>query len=379
MNKTILALSIAAFATSATAVEVYSQDGTEVNVTGKVGVTLKQEAKRKIDAKNRGLKGESTGDKKRWDESTKYNSHTELSLNDSTISIEASQELENDITVTGNIGLKAKTSDVELDEATIAISGDRGTITAGMQDTYTKVAQASGNAVVKYDNSVGDFKFGASYVFPTDRRNSKDSKPQDNEIDFGKMKNAYDVGFSHKVWGISYGASFGRVNYVQEQVTDQNKELKEGIRHFKQAVNGWFSHGLPFVQGLTNKLSVTYSYERNKNVLTKNLKVAPSLTYMISKEISVTAGYSYSRKLETADALYSSKEAGNSYSLSLSYKIAKNIAASLSGSFGVTKVYDNKTQDEQKASKKVYPIDDTLRRTWTKRNKSVQAGLSLSF
>lgn len=378
MNKTILALSIAAFATSATAVEVYSQDGTEVNVTGKVGVTLKQEARRNIDAKNRGLKGEATNTKDRWDQSTKYNSHTELSLNDSTISIEASQELENDITVTGNIGLKANASDVKLDEATIAISGDRGTITAGMQDTYTKVAQDSGNAVVKYDNSVGDFKFGASYVFPTERRNSKDKTPLDNEIDFKKLKNAYDLGFSHKVWGISYGASFGRVNYVQDKITSPDEELKKGIRRFKQAFNGWFSHGLPFVQGLTNKLSATYSYERNKNVLTKTLKVAPSLTYMISKEISVTAGYGYSRKLETINAFYSSKEAGNSYSLSLSYKIAKNVAASLSGSFGVTKVYDNKTEKEQKTAK-IYPFDDTLRRAWTKRNKSVQAGLSLSF
>ncbi|MDO4697400.1 MAG: porin [Pasteurellaceae bacterium] len=247
MKKTLVALAVAAFATSASALTVYENEGTKVDMNGKVRVILEKETDKRPDLKNDG----------------------------SGLSFSVSHKLSDDVKVIGAVATSFKKT-VETDEYYVGFdSKSAGKLTFGNHDTSTAGLDKSGSttkyggvgqttnsgekAITYASPSFGGFSFGAHYLLGNTDKKALATKASDGYSQgFGGA-----LKFEHKVEDLKFAVNGG---FTQENYKTAIGNVKRNAFIASTGVeNDMFKVGVTYTEAKTSKKVDynTYKYVDN--------------------------------------------------------------------------------------------------------------------
>ena len=327
MKKTLVALSVAAFAASANAVTVLDAEGTKVDFEGSLRVIMEKSSKKTTDV----VKNTST-----------KNSESNLRNADSRFGVKVKHDLGQDFYALGR--LEFRFDDTKSDDqfgrlyakrAYVGLGSKQfGELTFGRQVTiaddlsqtndyeYGLIPKGdyiptSGTQVVRYDyRGIEGLQVGANYNF------NQKHDDKGNELST-PLKNAYGVGALYARDNYDLRVAYGHTNY---ETGTADKHRKDGYLASASYAFGDFTLIGDF----------GYRHEKYGSEKTNAFYVSPGFKYQVVPTSSVYGNYLYER-VKTKDT---SKEKTHGFLLGVDYKFHKQVVAFVEGKYVRTKAYD---------------------------------------
>lgn len=361
MKKTLAALIVGAFAASAAnAAVVYNNEGTNVELGGRLSVIAEQSNSTRKDQKQQ---------------------HGELRNAGSRFHIKATHNFGDGFYAQGYLETRL-VSDYEsrsdnfgniITKYAYVTLGNKGfgevklgrakTISDGITSAEDKEYGVLENKeyIPKDGNSVGyTFKgidglvLGANYLLAQERVAYSSSGNKPGEVSTQKISNGVQVGAKYDANNIIAGIAYGRTNYREDLAEPQNKSGK------KQQVNGALSTlGYRF-SDLGLLVSLDSGYAKTKNYKDKHEKryfVSPGFQYELMEDTNVYGNFKYERN--SVDQGKKARE--HAVLFGVDHKLHKQVLTYIEGAYARTR-----TNDKGKTEK-------------TEKEKSVGVGLRVYF
>lgn len=329
MKKTLVALAVAAFASSASALTIYDNDGTKVDFNGRVKVAF-------VNSESDNERTDLVNDGSRFSFKATHQITEELKgLSYLEVRFEDSAKKES--STFGNPTLKRLYAGLEAKNI--------GTLTFGRQLTngdplglsdftnlYGGINQVigSGNKVVKFTSAeFAGFKFGADYLFGTRDRNVKSDGPK------GEYRSAYDLGVFYKnaftdAFTFKANVGFSRSKY------DMNNRKSDERTAWTAAVGAELFSKL--------NLGVTYTEARDTSKqdwlinyfdkgrgakafnISKYRAVEVGAEYQVLPELAVYGAYQFHKGYKQKKPVVGANSAkGHAFIAGVGYNVHKNV------------------------------------------------------
>ncbi|MGX2957436.1 porin [Ursidibacter arcticus] len=349
MKKTLVALAVAAFATSASAITVYENEGSKVDFDGSIRLRLDNE-------------------KSKTDNQTTKRAHTNLHNDGSRFGVKTKHDLGNDFFAFSRLefrfngGDRAKSTDQFGDlyahRAYVGVGSKQfGEVSFGRQVTigddiaqagfdnaygvFDTTLTASGKSVVRYDyKGVEGLQVGVDYRFAEDR-------DANGEVTLGKLKSGYGAGVTYE-----FKVAEGQSAKVAAGYTRDNFVTGTNTKHHKDA---WATGVSYSVNDLT--LAADYAGSFNKEGADKDrfngFRIGAK--YKVTPAVAVYGNYGYGVAKDKANNVTVSKDVFHKFMLGSSYQVHKNVFTYVEGSVG-------------KVTKTTYAANNTTTKTKTSDN-----------
>lgn len=348
MKKTLVALSVAAFAASANAVTVLDAEGTKVDFEGSLRLTLDQQSN-----KTKNAEGKLTAGTNSHAGDNNTNSHSRLHNTDSRFGVKVKHQLGEDFYALGRVEFRFdkgnsddEFGDLYAKRAYVGLGSHQfGELTFGRQVTiaddlsqtddyaYGLIPKGdyiptSGTQVVRYDyRGVEGLQLSANYNFAENRDAA-------GEVLVNKVKNSYGVGALYNVGNADLRLAYGRTNY---KVVGSKKHHQDGVLFST-------SYALGDLQLIAD---TGYRYEKEQGAKTKEFYVSPGFAYQVIPASKVYGNYLY----EHAKTKDTSKEKTHGFLLGVDYKFHKQVVAFVEGKYARTKLYNKVNNGYEYAEK----------------------------
>ncbi len=321
MKKTLIALTVAALAsTSASAFKAYSNEGTEVNVSGDIKfAVLKEQAKRKAAVANA--------------EYVDYvHGRTDVDYKGASLKVNAKHTF-GDLYAVGQykFGVNYDSGVNETKEAFLGLGTTSGhLVTVGKQPTFmdeagkanhdnifglnAKFGKTSGAKVLAYRfTGVEGLTVGADYAFAESRADADLSNTIGREVT-GQFKNAFDMGVAYEQGPLSAVVNFGHQNF---------KPVPTG-KHDMNSLNASFAYEV--VDGVTVAVDTGYQVEKIGVAKGKDFYFTPGVEAKVVDNVSVYGNFHYYvHKLTTPATWTKGKTLG--MNLGAKYSFTDNVSA----------------------------------------------------
>lgn len=357
MKKTLVALTVAAFAaSSAQAVTVLDQDGTKIDFVGSLRVITEKDSSKTTYIKDT----VENGTLYKAGATVKNRSHSTIKNSGSRFGVNVKHQLAEDFYALGRLEFRfddTKSADkwgqLYAKRAYVGLGSKQyGEVTFGRQLTIVDdVSQAkdyeyglipngdyiptSATSVIRYDyRGIEGLQLSANYNFAQKNKENGSASPLDTAI-----KNGAAVGALYEVNGFEAHAAFGRTNY---ETGTAHKHYKDGYLVSLGQQFGDFK--------LTGDFGYAYEKEGMVNeqpTKTNKFYVSPGFQYQVMPASKVYGNYLYERvKVKEA-----SKEKTHAFLLGVDYKFHKQVVAFVEGKYARTKSYDYTTAGYDYAKK----------------------------
>ncbi|MDH2997405.1 hypothetical protein A1D22_00270 [Pasteurellaceae bacterium LFhippo2] len=338
MKKTLLALSVAAFATSASAITIYENEGSKVDFDGSIRVLLDNSGSK--------TKNHATGN------SSTSRHHTNLKNDGSRFGVRMKHDLAEDFFAFGRLEFRFNSKD-STDEfgdlyahrAYVGLGSKQyGEVSFGRQVTIgDDIAQTgfdntygilktpltdAGKSVIRYDyKGIEGLQVGADYRF-AEKRDGKGEVVYDED---GSLKSGYGVG---AVYGFDLAPN--RSAKVAAGYTRDNYKTDGNYSHHRDAA---MAGGKYTVDNLT--LAADYGFESDRDGATKSTThgIHTGVKYQVTPAIATYGNYVYFRGTEKTAGQKTGKERGHRVMLGTEYQVHKNVFTFVEGRHQVTKSY----------------------------------------
>lgn len=362
MKKTLAALIVGAFAASAAnAAVVYNNEGTKVELGGRLSIIAEQSSTTEDDQKQQ--HGALRNQGSRFHIKATHNlgdgfyAQGYLETRFVSDSIRSGADQFSDITTKyayvtlgnkafGEVKLgRAKTI---ADEITSAEDKEYGLLNS------KKYIPTSGNTVGYTFNAIDGLVLGANYLLAqergvdnTDYGTAFDVKS--GEVVIGKISNGIQVGAKYDANNIIVAIAYGRTNYKDTNKTQtQGRNTTLPYQGKKQEVNGALaSLGYRF-SDLGLLVSLDSGYAKTKNYKAKHEKsyfVSPGFQYELMEDTNVYGNFKYERN--SVDQ--GKKEREQAVLFGIDHKLHKQVLTYIEGAYARTKTNDkNKTEKTEK-------------------------------
>lgn len=365
MKKTLAALIVGAFAASAAnAAVVYNNEGTKVELGGRLSIIAEQSSTTEDDQKQQ--HGALRNQGSRFHIKATHNlgdgfyAQGYLETRFVSDSIRSGADQFSDITTKyayvtlgnkafGEVKLgRAKTI---ADEITSAEDKEYGLLNS------KKYIPTSGNTVGYTFNAIDGLVLGANYLLAqergvdnTDYGTAFDVKS--GEVVIGKISNGIQVGAKYDANNIIVAIAYGRTNYKDTNKTQtQGRNTTLPYQGKKQEVNGALaSLGYRF-SDLGLLVSLDSGYAKTKNYKAKHEKsyfVSPGFQYELMEDTNVYGNFKYERN--SVDQ--GKKEREQAVLFGIDHKLHKQVLTYIEGAYARTKTNDKgKTGKTEKTEK----------------------------
>lgn len=375
MKKTLAALIVGAFAASAAnAVVVYNNEGTKVELGGRLSVIAEQSSSTEDDQKNQhgGLRNQGS----------RFHIKATHNLGDgfyaqgyletrfvSDYTKEKSDHFGDIATKYAYVTLGNNTfGEVKLgraktiaDEITTAEDKEYGLLNS------KKYIPTNGNTIGYTFNAIDGLVLGANYLFAQERdvQNVPAIGLKAGEVTVGEVSNGIQVGAKYDANNIIVGIAYGRTNYKD---TDKTTTTRRGgattydYQGKKEEVNGALaSLGYRF-SDLGLLVSLDSGYAKTKKYKAKHEKsyfVSPGFQYELMEDTNVYGNFKYERN--SVDQGKKARE--HAVLFGVDHKLHKQVLTYIEGAYARTRT---RTNDKGKTEK-------------TEKEKSVGVGLRVYF
>lgn len=359
MKKTLAALIVGAFAASAAnAVVVYNNEGTKVELGGRLSVIAEQSSNTEDDQKNQhgGLRNQGS----------RFHIKATHNLGDgfyaqgyletrfvSDYTKEKSDHFGDIATKYAYVTLGNNTfGEVKLgraktiaDEITTAEDKEYGLLNS------KKYIPTSGNTIGYTFNGIDGLVLGANYLLAQERdvQTVKQLNLRAGEVTVGEISNGIQVGAKYDANNIIVGIAYGRTNYKD---TDKKTGAKYSYQGKKEKVSGALaSLGYRF-SDLGLLVSLDSGYAKTKNYKAKHQKsyfVSPGFQYELMEDTNVYGNFKYERN--SVDQ--GNKEREHAVLFGIDHKLHKQVLTYIEGAYARTRtttVEDTKVKTEKEKS-----------------------------
>lgn len=328
MKKTLAALIVGAFAASAAnAAVVYNNEGTKVELGGRVSIIAEQSTSNKKDQKHQ--HGSLRNQGSRFNIKVTHNlgdGYYALGYYETRFMNKNIDNTENSIssgfgTITTKLAY-AGLGNKELGEATFGLQKTIADKISTAEDKEYGVIDkkpyipTEGNAIAYTYKGIEGLTLGASYVFGG--RNN-----YDYEIANGKISNAVQVGAKYDANNIVAGIAYGRTNYKAEQGKTQQ-------------VNGALATLGYHFDDLGLLISLDSGYAKTKNKAAKHEKryfVSPGFQYELMENTNVYGNFKYER----SSVDQGEKEREHAVLFGVDHKLHKQVLTYIEGAYTRTR------------------------------------------
>ncbi|EER47491.1 outer membrane protein P2-like protein [Actinobacillus minor NM305] len=336
MKKTLVALSVAAFAASANAVTVLDAEGTKVDFEGSLRLIM-----------------EKTNEKTKAADGTLVSKASESKLRNagSRFGVKVKHQLGEDFYALGRVEFRFNKNnkddqfgDLYAHRAYVGLGSKQfGEIAFGRQVTiaddlsqtndyeYGLIPKGdyiptSGTQVVRYDyRGIEGLQLSANYNF---------NENDDPLLNNGAVKNAIGVGALYSVGDADVRFAYGHTNY----------ETNSAIKHRK---DGYLASASYAFGDFTVIGDFGYAHEKVGDSKLNKFYVSPGFKYQVVPTSSVYGNYLYER-VKTKDT---SKEKTHGFLLGVDYKFHKQVVAFVEGKVVQTKAYNKVNNGYEYAEK----------------------------
>lgn len=353
MKKTLAALIVGAFAASAAnAAVVYNNEGTKVELGGRLSIIAEQSSTTEDDQKQQ--HGALRNQGSRFHIKATHNlgdgfyAQGYLETRFVSDSIRSGADQFSDITTKyayvtlgnkafGEVKLgRAKTI---ADEITTAEDKEYGLLNS------KKYIPTNGNTVGYTFNAIDGLVLGANYLLAqergvdnTDYGTGLDVKS--GEVTIGKISNGIQVGAKYDANNIIVGIAYGRTNYKDTNHTTTPKTTTLAYQGKKQEVNGALaSLGYRF-SDLGLLVSLDSGYAKTKNYKAKHEKsyfVSPGFQYELMEDTNFYGNFKYERN--SVDQ--GKKEREQAVLFGIDHKLHKQVLTYIEGAYSRTRTTEN--------------------------------------
>ncbi|HHF3895019.1 TPA: porin [Haemophilus influenzae] len=374
MKKTLAALIVGAFAASAAnAAVVYNNEGTKVELGGRLSVIAEQSTSTIDDQKNQHGTLRNQGSRfhikatHNFDDGFYAQGYLETRFV-SDISKNGSDNFGDITTKYAYVTLGNKTfGEVKLgkaktiaDEITTAEDKEYGLLNS------KKYIPTNGNTVGYTFNGIDGLVLGANYLLAQKRelRTLDIGYPLEaGEVNAGSVSNGIQVGAKYDANNIIVGIAYGRANYKEHDDKDKGNSNEYYYKGKKQEVNGALaSLGYRF-SDLGLLVSLDSGYAKTKNYKAKHEKsyfVSPGFQYELMEDTNLYGNFKYERN--SVDQ--GKKEREQAVLFGVDHKLHKQVLTYIEGAYAKTR-----TRTSEKGTSKVK----------TEKEKSVGVGLRVYF
>lgn len=361
MKKTLAALIVGAFAASAAnAVVIYNNEGTKVELGGRLSIIAEQSSNTEDDQKNQhgGLRNQGS----------RFHIKATHNLGDgfyaqgyletrfvSDYTKEKSDHFGDIATKYAYVTLGNNTfGEVKLgraktiaDEITTAEDKEYGLLNS------KKYIPTSGNTVGYTFNGIDGLVLGANYLLAQERdvQTVASVNLKSGEVTVGEISNGIQVGAKYDANNIIVGIAYGRTNYKDsDNKSRQNKYTYQGK---KEEVNGALaSLGYRF-SDLGLLVSLDSGYAKTKNYKAKHAKsyfVSPGFQYELMEDTNLYGNFKYERNSEDQGK----KEREQAVLFGIDHKLHKQVLTYIEGAYARTRTTtvgkDTKVKTEKEKS-----------------------------
>lgn len=375
MKKTLAALIVGAFAASAAnAVVVYNNEGTKVELGGRLSVIAEQSSSTEDDQKQQ---------------------HGTLRNQGSRFHIKATHNLGDGFYAQGYLETRFASdftkeksdhfSDISTKYAYVTLGNNTfGEVKLGRAKTIAdeittaedkeygllnskKYIPTSGSTIGYTFNGIDGLVLGANYLFAQERALNEYNPAlgKIGEVAVGKISNGIQVGAKYDANNIIVGIAYGRTNYKDTNATQRRGSRRSSSSSLlyqgkKEKVNGALaSLGYRF-SDLGLLVSLDSGYAKTKNYKAKHTKsyfVSPGFQYELMEDTNLYGNFKYERNsIDQGE-----KEREHAVLFGVDHKLHKQVLTYIEGAYARTK-----TNEKGKAEK-------------TEKEKSVGVGLRVYF
>lgn len=361
MKKTLAALIVGAFAASAAnAVVIYNNEGTKVELGGRLSIIAEQSSNTEDDQKNQhgGLRNQGS----------RFHIKATHNLGDgfyaqgyletrfvSDYTKEKSDHFGDIATKYAYVTLGNNTfGEVKLgraktiaDEITTAEDKEYGLLNS------KKYIPTSGNTVGYTFNGIDGLVLGANYLLAQERdvQTVASVNLKSGEVTVGEISNGIQVGAKYDANNIIVGIAYGRTNYKDSD--NKNRQNKYTYQGKKEEVNGALaSLGYRF-SDLGLLVSLDSGYAKTKNYKAKHAKsyfVSPGFQYELMEDTNLYGNFKYERNSEDQGK----KEREQAVLFGIDHKLHKQVLTYIEGAYARTRTTtvgkDTKVKTEKEKS-----------------------------
>lgn len=336
MKKTLVALVVAAFATSASALTVYEKDGSKVDFDGSVRLRLDK------------TNSDSTVEANKVKTTTKTRGHSDLHNNGSRFGVKFNHNIADDFFGFGRVEFRfnkdAKNTDQFGDlyahRAYVGLGSKQvGELSFGRQVTISADVSQSGfdnyygtfdgtltdwgHAVVRYDyKGVKGLQVGVDYRFAGERVNG--------EVPVGKAKSGYGAAAIYELEVAANQSLTFAAGYTRDNLVSGTKD-----EHAKNA----YQAGIQYV---INNVTLAADYagasvskgDKNKEVF-NGFRVGAKVA--VTPAVALYTNYGHGIDETKMDSKTTEKKTASKLMLGSSYKVHKNIFTYVEGGMGTVK------------------------------------------
>lgn len=358
MKKTLAALIVGAFAASAAnAVVVYNNEGTKVELGGRLSVIAEQSTSTEDGQKNQHGALRNQG--------SRFHIKATHNLGDgfyaqgyletrfvSDYTKEKSDHFADIATKYAYVTLGNNTfGEVKLgraktiaDEITTAEDKEYGLLNS------KKYIPTNGNTVGYTFNGIDGLVLGANYLLAQERdvQTVPAVGTKTGEVTVGEVSNGIQVGAKYDANNIIVGIAYGRTNYKDSN--EQNRQNKYTYQGKKQEVNGALaSLGYRF-SDLGLLVSLDSGYAKTKNYKAKHKKsyfVSPGFQYELMEDTNLYGNFKYERN--SVDQ--GEKEREQAVLFGIDHKLHKQVLTYIEGAYSRTRTAANDGKTKEKTEK----------------------------
>ena len=331
MKKTLVALAVAAFASSASALTVYENEGSKVEFDGSIRLRLDNEGSKQ-------------------DKVTTKRAHTNLHNDGSRFGVRMKHDIAEDFYALGRVEFRFNKDAKHTDQfgdlfahrAYVGLgSKEFGELTFGRQvtigddiaqsgfdnayGTFDGTLTASGKSVVRYDyKGIEGLQVGVDYRFAEDREN--------NEVVNGRLKSGYGAGAVY-----TFKVAEGQSATVAAGYTRDNYKSDTSNRHHRDA---WQAGAKYTIDALTLAADYTGDFEKKGSDKDRRNGFRVGAKYMVTPAVAVYGNYGHLVSKDKEGSKTTSKDVSNKFMLGTSYKVHKNVFTYVEGGFGKVKTTD---------------------------------------
>ncbi|PRJ50582.1 porin [Haemophilus influenzae] len=363
MKKTLAALIVGAFAASAAnAAVVYNNEGTKVELGGRLSIIAEQSNSTVNDQKQQHGALRNQGSRFHIKATHNFGDgfYAQGYLETRFVAAQSgtkSDDFGHIITKYAYVTLGNKAfGEVKLGRAKTIADG----ITSAEDKEYgvlnnSKYIPTDGNTVGYTFKGIDGLVLGANYLLAQDRSKYTTGGSLAGEVTSQSISNGVQVGAKYDANNIIIGIAYGRTNYREDIISQKN-----GLVGTKQQVNGALSTlGYRF-SDLGLLVSLDSGYAKTKNYKAKHEKsyfVSPGFQYELMEDTNFYGNFKYERN--SVDQ--GKKEREQAVLFGIDHKLHKQVLTYIEGAYARTR-----TNDKSKAEK-------------TEKEKSVGVGLRVYF
>lgn len=355
MKKTLAALIVGAFAASAAnAAVVYNNEGTKVELGGRLSVIAEQSTSTEDDQKNQ---------------------HGTLRNQGSRFHIKATHNLGDGFYAQGYLETRFVSdylrdgadnfSEIVTKYAYVTLGNNTfGEVKLGRAKTIAdeittaedkeygllnskKYIPTSGNTIGYTFNGIDGLVLGANYLLAQERdidsRNYGASHTQAGEVAIGSISNGIQVGAKYDANNIIVGIAYGRTNYKESTNARQTDSKKQELNGALASLGYRFSD-------LGLLVSLDSGYAKTKNYKAKHEKryfVSPGFQYELMEDTNFYGNFKYERT--SVDQGKKTRE--QAVLFGIDHKLHKQVLTYIEGAYARTRTALNNSKDKVKTGK----------------------------